>query len=110
MPTQLGTKIKSLRGEKGFSLERLAQMADTSKSYLWELENRDAANPTMDKLAKIADVLGVTTEFLLDREENEPSDAADKAFFRKYQKLPPKTKQKIRDILKVIQSDDKEDK
>lgn len=105
MPTVLGTKIRNLRKEKGLSLDQLASQADISKSYLWELENRDAANPTMDKLAKIAAELNVTTEFFLDSAETNPSDdVADQAFFRKYQKLPPETKQKIQDILKVIQA------
>lgn len=110
MPTPLGNKIRMLRKEKGYSLDRLAEMAETSKSYLWELENRDTANPTMEKVAKIAEMLGVTPEYLLDAQEAEPSDTvADRAFFRKYQKLPPPTKQKIQDILKVLQEPDKKD-
>lgn len=108
MPTLLGIKIRNLRKEKGYSLDRLADLSSTSKSYLWELENRETANPTMDKVAKIAEVFGVTAEFLLDNEETQPSgDVADRAFFRKYQKLPTPTKQKIQDILKVIQEHDK---
>jgi transcriptional regulator with XRE-family HTH domain len=109
VPTPLGTKIRNLRKEKGLSLDQLAIQAETSKSYLWELENRETANPTMDKVAKIAERLGVTAEFLLDNLETAASeDVADKAFFRKYQKLDPPTKQKIRDILKVIQQDSKD--
>ncbi|AJP49430.1 XRE family transcriptional regulator [Rugosibacter aromaticivorans] len=108
MPTLLGDKIRKLRQGKRFSLDQLAELADTSKSYLWELENRDTANPTMDKVAKIAAVLGVTPEFLLDNQQTELSETvADRAFFRKYQKLPAETKQKIQDILKVIQEPDK---
>lgn len=104
MPTVLGDKIRSLRKTNGLSLDQLAVKADISKSYLWELENRDAANPTMDKLSQIAAQLNVTAEFLLDKEEVSPSDdVADKAFFRKYQKLSPETKKQIQDILKVIQ-------
>lgn len=110
MPTPLGDKIRRLRQGKRYSLDQLAELAETSKSYLWELENRDTANPTMDKVAKIAAVLGVTPKFLLDDQETEPSDAvADRAFFRKYQTLPPETKQKLKDILKVIHTADKKD-
>lgn len=110
MPTPLGTKIRQLRKEKELSLDQLAALAETSKSYLWELENRDAANPTMDKVAKIAEKLGVTAEFLFGDEVTDPSeDVADKAFFRKYQKLPTPTKKQIQDILKVIQKDSEKD-
>jgi len=108
LSTPLGTKIRNLRKEKGLSLDQLASLAETSKSYLWELENRKTANPTMDKVAKIAEKLGVTPEFLLDSEEAGPTvDVEDKAFFRKYQKLTPETKQKIQNILDVIQGSDK---
>lgn len=110
MPTPLGDKIRRLRKDKRYSLDRLAELAETSKSYLWELENRETANPTMDKVAKIAAVLGVTPEFLLNDGKPELSeDVADRAFFRKYQKLPSPTKQKIQDILKVLQGSDQED-
>jgi transcriptional regulator with XRE-family HTH domain len=106
VPTPLGNKIHSLRKQMGLSLDQLAVMAETSKSYLWELENRENANPTMDKVAKIAEQLGVTPEFLLVSEDALVSEGVtDKAFFRKYQKLDPKTKQKLQDILKVIQQD-----
>lgn len=109
MPTPLGTKIRNLRKEKGLSLDQLAMTAETSKSYLWELENRETANPTMDKVAKIAEQLGVTPEFLLADEATVVCEGVtDKAFFRKYQKLDPKTKQKLQDILKVIQQDSKD--
>jgi transcriptional regulator with XRE-family HTH domain len=110
VPTPLGDKIRRLRKDKRYSLDRLAELADISKSYLWELENRETANPTMDKVAKIAAVLEVTPEFLLDNAQTESSDeVADRAFFRKYQKLSPPTKQKIHDILKVLQEDDRKE-
>lgn len=110
MPTPLGTKIRQLRKEKGFSLDQLATLAETSKSYLWELENRETANPTMDKVAKIADKLGVTAEFLFNDEAAEPSESdADQVFFRNYKKLPAPTKKQIQDILKVIQKGSAED-
>jgi len=103
VPTLLGTKIRQLRKKQGLSLDQLAAMAETSKSYLWELENRETANPTMDKVSKIAEKLGVTAEFLLNDEQVAHSaEDADKAFFRKYQKLPAPTKKKIQDILNVL--------
>lgn len=108
MPTPLGDKIRKLRKEQGYSLDGLADATEMSKSYLWELENRDTANPTMEKVAKLAETLGVTPEFLLDNDETDPSEAvADRAFFRKYQKLSTPTKQKLQEILKVLEPDKK---
>ena len=40
MVTPLGRKICELRDKKGYTLEELAKRADSSKSYIWELENK----------------------------------------------------------------------
>ena len=40
MPSELGKKIQRLRKEKGLTLEQLADLTDSSKSYIWELENQ----------------------------------------------------------------------
>lgn len=107
MPMNLGTKIKALRTEKSLTLEQLADMTDSSKGYIWELENKDSRKPSGEKLMKIARALETTTEYLLDEsgDQNE-HDAADQAFFRKYQKMPPKTKEKIRKSLELLWDDD----
>ncbi len=100
MATPLGEKIKKLRNGKGFSLEQLAQMTDSSKSYLWELENREQANPSLEKINKLAVALDVTVEFLVSAPAPSPDDkVADEAFFRKYQLLPDPEKKKLRKIL-----------
>ena len=73
MTTSLGAKIKRHRQEKGYSLDKLAELTDSSKSYLWELENRDTRKPSGEKLTRIAQALEVTTDYLLDDSE-EPGD------------------------------------
>ncbi len=65
MPSSLGEKIRNQRQLKKLSLEQLAVLTDSSKSYIWELENKDTPNPSADKISKIAAALSVTTEFLL---------------------------------------------
>lgn len=102
MSTPLGEKIHELRKKKGLTLEKLAVLTESSKSYIWELENKNPPRPSADKIGKIAAVLGVTSEFLLDTSEKSPTpDVEDKAFFRKYQKLEPEVKAKIRSIVEV---------
>ena len=64
MPSPLGDKIRALRKQKKLSLEQLAELTDSSKSYIWELENKDDPKPSAEKIGKIAAVLEVTTEFL----------------------------------------------
>ena len=95
MTTSLGAKIKRHRQDKGYSLDKLAELTDSSKSYIWELENRDTRKPSGEKLTRIAQALEVTTDYLLDDSE-EPSDQVLKeAFFRKFSKLDPEDQQKI---------------
>ena len=97
MTTPLGDKIRTLRKDKGYTLEKLADLADSSKSYIWELENKNPPRPSGEKISKIAAVLGVTADYLIDPTETlKVEDAADTAFFRKYRKMPEDTKEKIR--------------
>lgn len=102
MPSIMGDKIRTLRKQKKLSLEKLAELTDSSKSYMWELENKDDPKPSADKVAKIASVLEVTSEFLMSESDTSPSDAViDEAFFRKYKSMPDETKKKLRQILDV---------
>ena len=101
MATKLGDRIRDLRKKKGYTLEKLAELSDSSKSYIWEMENKDPPRPSGEKLTLIAEALDVTPDFLLGV-ETEVETAEDKAFFRKYQKMDPKTKAQIRDMLDII--------
>lgn len=101
MATSLGEKIRELRKKKGFTLDQLAEASESSKSYIWELENKDPPRPSGEKLALIATALDVTPDYLLGVEP-EFESAEDKAFFRKYQKMDAKTKTQIREMLDII--------
>jgi transcriptional regulator with XRE-family HTH domain len=100
MATGIGAKIKALRDEKKYTLDKLAELSDTSKSYIWELENKNPPRPSADKLAKIAAALGVSLDYFVD-EEVTVENAADKMFYRKYQKMDPATKKKIRKMVEL---------
>lgn len=106
MGTRLGDKIRELRKAKGLTLEELGDATGSSKSYIWELENRNLPRPSMDKIAKIAAVLGVTADYLADQTESSPTpDVVDEAFFRKYRGMPAETKEKLRRLLDVWDED-----
>ncbi|RUS67264.1 HTH-type transcriptional regulator SinR [Saezia sanguinis] len=102
MPT-LGEKIRMLRKKAGFTLEQFAEKIGASKSSVWELENKEKARPSAERINEVAKVLGVTPEFLMNDDVADPSIAvADEAFFRKYQSLDSTTKQQLQDILNVL--------
>lgn len=101
MPNTLGDKIRKLRKDvKKLTLEELAEKTESSKGYIWELENRDTRKPSAEKLMKIAAVLGVTTEFLLDDTKSEPDDCVMKAaLYRNFEKLDKDDQQKFMKII-----------
>ena len=84
MPTPLGDRIRERRLKKGLTLEQLAQEIGSSKSYIWELENKDVTRPSAEKLQAIARALDTTMDYLLTAEDVTEEDATDRAFFRKY--------------------------
>lgn len=103
MPSPLGLKIRDLRRGRGLTLDELAQATGSSKSYMWEIENKDVARPSGEKLNKIAAALGVTPEYLLDVTRLEVTEnETDTAFYRKYQGLNADAKDKIRRILDLF--------
>ncbi|MDP4535577.1 helix-turn-helix transcriptional regulator [Alkalimonas collagenimarina] len=103
MSSQLGIKINRLRKEKGFTLESLAKAANVSKSYLWELENREVKNPSAQRLAIIAAQLGVTADYFLDDDTSQPEEKhLDDAFFRNYKNLGAQEKDQLRKILETF--------
>lgn len=104
----LGEKIRKLRKQKRYTLEKLAELSDSSKSYIWEIENKNLPRSSAEKIAKIASALGVTSDYLVDEDESTPvQDAVDQAFFRKYRKMDPTTKARIRQIVDVWGDDKK---
>jgi transcriptional regulator with XRE-family HTH domain len=107
VPSPLGEKIRELRGKKGLSLEDLATQTQSSKSYIWELENKDDPRPSADKLNKIAAALDVTADYLMSADTTPPDqEVLDQAFFRKYQGMPEPTKKRLRKILDTWDDDE----
>jgi transcriptional regulator with XRE-family HTH domain len=100
MTTRLGEKLRDLRKARGLTLEKLAEQASLSKSYLWELENRESQRPSAEKLTALADVLGVAVAYFIEEDVREPEERhLDEAFFRGYQKLDSNAKEQLRKIL-----------
>ena len=99
MAASLREKLKHHRKEAGLSLDDLAKKSETSKSYLWELENRDTRKPSAAKLTKIAEALSVTTDYLLDDNADLNDEHIKEAFYRKFNRLPEEDKKRIQDMV-----------
>ncbi|MGH1457227.1 MAG: helix-turn-helix domain-containing protein [Alphaproteobacteria bacterium] len=101
MSNALGDKIRQLRKHHGLTLDELAKRADSSKGYIWELENRDTRNPSADKLMKIAEALETTADFLLDKTKSEPdADDMQAALYRNFEKLDKEDKERFMKMVK----------
>jgi transcriptional regulator with XRE-family HTH domain len=99
----LGEKLKAKRTQTGKSLDALAKDAGLSKSYLWELENRESPKPSLDKLQAIASALNIDVAFFMDDSiEDLQEDLKDRQFFRNYSKLDPKTKEQVRVMIEAL--------
>lgn len=60
-----GSLVRRLRESKGYSTQRLAEMAGINAGYLNRMENGKKKRPSIIVIEDLADALGVDTEVLL---------------------------------------------
>lgn len=63
--SKIGLNFKKLRAQKGYSLEKVARLADLSLNTIVRLESGVNKNPTIETLTKIAGALEVSVDDLL---------------------------------------------
>ncbi len=68
----LSEKIMDLRKQRGWSQEELASRLDVSRQSVSKWESA-ASVPDLDKIIRISEIFGVSTDFLL-KDENEQKD------------------------------------
>ena len=71
----VGQRINYIRRQQGLSLERLAQQAGLSKSFLWEVE-QDRSGISGNRLLQVADALHASVEYLLRGGSNAETEEA----------------------------------
>ena len=62
---ELGEKIKALRLERGMTLEQVGDLVGVGKSTVRKWESGQIANMRRDKIALLAQALGVTPGYLM---------------------------------------------
>ena len=65
--SKIGLNFKALRAQKGYSLEKVARLADLSLNTVVRLESGTNKNPTIDTLTKIAHALEVSVDDLIQK-------------------------------------------
>lgn len=65
MSNKISTNVKQLRDSKGYSLEKVARLADLSLNTVVKIENGINKNPTIETLTKLADAFEVNVNDLI---------------------------------------------
>lgn len=65
MSNKISENLKKLRDKKGYSLEKVARLADLSLNTVVKIENGVNKNPTIETLTKIAKALEVGVDDLI---------------------------------------------
>jgi transcriptional regulator with XRE-family HTH domain len=80
---ELAQKLKSLRDERGESLQEVADLVGVSKAHIWELETGKSSNPGLQVLRGLASHFEVSVAFLAD-EGIDQADAKALQFCRDF--------------------------
>ena len=65
MSNNISDNLRKLRSKKGYSLEKIARLADLSLNTIVKVENGVNQNPTIETLTKIARALEVGVDDLI---------------------------------------------
>jgi transcriptional regulator with XRE-family HTH domain len=113
MHETFGERLQRYRKKAGFTLEGLAAEVESTKGYIWELENKPNIRPSADLVYRIAKTFGTTVGVLMGEEE--PDEALttdlreeDRVFFRNYRELRPQTKKQLSEIMEVLKKESDE--
>lgn len=74
---EMSQKIKSMREEKGMTLEELGKQVGVGKSTVRKWENGIISNMRRDNISKLADALGCSPSYLMGWDENLNKNNAD---------------------------------
>ena len=105
MSKTFGTTLHRHRKKAGMTLEVLAEAAGSTKSYIWELENKPNIRPSAELVYRLARILGTTVGVLLGEHDPDDIHPQDRVFFRGYQELKPQTKVRLKQIMDILSQD-----
>ncbi|MCU5771730.1 helix-turn-helix domain-containing protein [Erwiniaceae bacterium BAC15a-03b] len=101
--TGFAQRLRELRRQKGLSQSELGKQADLHYTHIGRFE-RGASRPGSDTLSRLADVLGVTSDYLLEGASTEAAKARfeDRELLRQFQEveqLPNEDKEVIKKLI-----------
>ena len=106
MAETFGERLQQMRKRNNLTLDELAKKIESTKSYVWELENKPNIRPSAELVYKLANVLNTTVDVLLGKKSTDDIGEKDKVFFSRYQPLRPDTKDRLGRIMDILIEDE----
>ncbi|NCE65382.1 XRE family transcriptional regulator [Pseudoflavonifractor sp. 524-17] len=93
----VGGRLVALREEKGYTTNRLANLAGVSQSFLREIEHR-RKRPTVDTLALLCDALDISLRDFFD----EGGGEAEEELLRLIRRMTPQQRESLLAFLRTL--------
>ena len=103
-------RLRAARALKGLSQTDLAKRSDLQPSAISHFEN-DRRSPSFDNLKRLADVLGVTVDYLLGRTDEPKALNLDmELLFRNFKQMTEDDRETLTEMAKVLAKKNTEQK
>ncbi|AHA75302.1 MULTISPECIES: helix-turn-helix domain-containing protein [Bacillus] len=73
MPPKLAVRIKEMRKETKLSQKQLGEKANVTESFISKIES-GAKKPSIEVISKLAEILGVSVDYLLGHSDHKSLD------------------------------------
>ena len=110
----LGEKIKELREKRGMNQKQLAEASRITQATISRIEKGKVNQLKSEALKRLADALGSTVDYLVDRtdqltpEDVLKADETAKHLFRGYEKLSSDGRKQLIDFVQFLEEKERE--
>jgi len=111
----LGEKVKALREKKGMNQKQLSEASFITQATISRIESGKVNQLKSDALKRLADALGSTVDYLVDKadqltpEDVMKADKTAKYLFRGYEKLSSDGRKQLIDFVQFLEGKEKEE-
>lgn len=97
------TKLKELRIRQRQSLQQVADAVETSKTYIWDMEQGNSTNPSRELLVKLARHFRISVSELVGEDPNAPSEPPELvALYRDLKSLSDTDRKTIEAVMRHL--------
>ena len=93
---EIASNIRALAEKRGVTVKQLLEECGINRNFIYDLE-RGNSSPSVDKISKLAEYLGVSTARIIDGENGEVA-----ALLAIYETLSPEAKKELRTYMQSL--------